>query len=195
LEGRPLGAALFLFLPSTAWDIMSTRRELQNQLFQIMEPAVADLDCELVAVEMTTVEGRRTMRISIDKPGGIVVKDCTQVNRSLSAMLDVEDPLDGAYDLEVSSPGLKRPLQKTADFERFSGYRVRVQLEKDAPGRRRFTGILKHSEPGFVHMDVDGEDFQLALELVEKAHLLLEIDEHRALVEQSLTGHATGDSP
>jgi ribosome maturation factor RimP len=174
---------------------MSTRRDLQNQLFEIMEPTVADMGCELVAVEMTTVEGRRTMRISIDKPGGIVVKDCTQVNRSLSAMLDVEDPLEGAYDLEVSSPGLERPLQKSADFSRFCGYRVRVQLEKDAPGRRRFTGTLKPAEPGFIHLDVDGEAFQLALEMVEKAHLLLEIDEHRALVEQSLAGHATGESP
>jgi ribosome maturation factor RimP len=173
---------------------MSTRRELQNQLFQIMEPTVADMGCELVAVEMTTVEGRRTMRISIDKPGGIVVKDCSQINRSLSAMLDVEDPLEGAYDLEVSSPGLERPVQKTSDFERFCGYRARVQLEKDAPGRRRFTGTLKPADTGFIQMDVDGEEIQLALELVEKAHLLLEIDEHRALVEQSLEVHATGDS-
>jgi ribosome maturation factor RimP len=174
---------------------MSTRRDLQDQLFQIIEPTVADLGCELVAVEMTTVEGRRTMRISIDKPGGIIVQDCTQVNRSLSALLDVEDPLDGAYDLEVSSPGLERPLQKRDDFERFCGYRARIQLEKDAPGRRRFTGTLMPTEAGFIQLDVDGEEFQLSLELVEKAHLLLEIEEHRALIEQSLHDRPTGESP
>jgi len=159
-----------------------------------MEPTVADMSCELVAVEMTTVEGRRTLRISIDKPGGIIVEDCTRVNRSLSAMLDVEDPLDGAYDLEVSSPGLERPLQKVGDFERFCGYRVRVQLEKDTPGRRRFTGTLQPADAGFIQLDVDGEEFQLSLELVEKAHLLLEIEEHRALVEQSLASPSTGES-
>jgi ribosome maturation factor RimP len=89
---------------------------------------------------------------------------------------------------------LERPVQKNSDFERFCGYRARVQLEKDAPGRRRFTGTLKPADTGFIQMDVDGEEIQLALELVEKAHLLLEIDEHRALVEQSLEVHATGDS-
>ena len=125
---------------------------------------------------------------------GIIVEDCTRVNRSLSAMLDAEDPLEGAYDLEVSSPGLERPLQKHGDFERFCGYRVRVQLEKDTPGRRRFTGTLQPADAGFIQLDVDGEEFQLSLELVEKAHLLLEIEEHRALVEQSLVVHATGES-
>lgn len=173
---------------------MSIRRDLQNQLFELMEPTVVDLGCELVAVELTTVEGRRTLRISIDKPGGIIVEDCTRVNRSLSAMLDVEDPLEGAYDLEVSSPGLERPLQRSSDFDRFCGYRVRVQLEKEAPGRRRFTGILKTVDSGTLHIDVDGEEFELSLELVEKAHLLLEIDEHRALIEQSLEGHTTGEA-
>ena len=173
---------------------MSVRRDLQAQLFELMEPTVVDLGCELVAVEMTTVEGRRTMRISIDKPGGIIVEDCTKVNRSLSALLDVEDPLEGAYDLEVSSPGLERPLQRDEDFQRFCGYRVRVQLEKEAPGRRRFTGTLNAMEAGFIQVDVDGEEFQLSLDMVEKAHLLLEIDEHRALVEQSLEGHSTGES-
>lgn len=174
---------------------MSIRRDLQNQLFELMEPTVVDLGCELVAVELTTVEGRRTLRISIDKPGGIIVEDCTRVNRSLSAMLDVEDPLEGAYDLEVSSPGLERPLQRSSDFDRFCGYRVRVQLEKEAPGRRRFTGILKAVDSGTLHIAVDGEEFELSLELVEKAHLLLEIDEHRALIEQSLEGHTTGEAP
>jgi len=147
-----------------------------------------------VAVEVTTVEGRRTLRVSIDKIGGIVMEDCTKVNRSLSAILDVEDPLDGAYDLEVSSPGLERPLQKSNDFMRFCGYRVRVQLDKEAPGRRRFTGILSNFEPGFIHLDVDGEDFQLSLDLVEKAHLLLEIEEHRALIDEALQAQKSGES-
>ncbi len=174
---------------------MSTRRDLQQHLFELMEATVADLGSELVAVELTTVEGRRTLRISIDKPGGILVGDCTQVNRSLSALLDVEDPIEGAYDLEVSSPGLERPLQRHSDFERFLGYRVRVQLEKEAPGRRRFTGTLQQFETDFITVDVDGEDFQLSLDLVEKAHLLLEIEEHRALIEASLQGQASGESP
>jgi len=173
---------------------MLNRRAVQQSLYTLLEPSVLEQGYELVAVELTTVEGRRTLRISIDKPGGIVVEDCTRINRALSTILDVEDPLDGAYDLEVSSPGLERPIQKLHDFERFCGYRVRIQLEKDAPGRRRFTGTLGPADSGFIQVNVDGEEFQLSLEMVEKAHLLLEIEEHRALVEQSLSAHTTGES-
>ena len=101
---------------------MLNRRALQQSLYTLMEPSVSEQGYELVAVELTTVEGRRTLRVSIDKPGGIVVEDCTRINRALSTILDVEDPLDGAYDLEVSSPGLERPIQKLHDFERFCAF-------------------------------------------------------------------------
>ena len=151
---------------------MSTRREIQNQLFEIMEPTVADLGCELVAVEMTTVEGRRTMRISIDKPGGIVVKDCTQVNRSLSAMLDVEDPLEGAYDLEVSSPGLDRPLFTAAHYEQFVGYQVSIALHRPFEGRRKLNGELAGLEGSSVRLLEDEDEWLIPLEMVRLARLV-----------------------
>ena len=99
---------------------MSVLSDLQNRLFEIVEPTVVRLGCELVAVEMRGVDGRRTIRVSVDSDEGLTMGLCADVNRALSAMLDVEDPVDGAYDLEVSSPGIERPVQRWQDFVDFA---------------------------------------------------------------------------
>lgn len=118
---------------------VSVLSDLQNRIFEIVESTVVRLGCELVAVEIRGVDGRRTIRISVDSEEGLTMGLCADVNRALSTMLDVEDPIDGAYDLEVSSPGIERPVQRWEDFIEFSkaGYRARIQLDKDFPGRRR----------------------------------------------------------
>jgi len=162
---------------------VSVLSDLQNRLYEIIEPTVIRLGCELVAVEMRGVDGRRTIRVSVDSEEGLTMGLCADVNRALSALLDVEDPVDGAYDLEVSSPGIERPVQLWRDFVMFAqeGYRARIQLDKDFPGRRRYTGKLLEAVDEQILINVDGTEFNVPFDRVERANLILDIEEHLAL--------------
>ena len=124
---------------------------------------------ELVDVQASN--GGRFLRLFIDKPAGINVDDCAAVSRQLTRVFEVEG-LD--YDrLEVSSPGLDRPLRKPADFVRFAGQKAELRMRRpDAGGRRKFAGVLKGSEAGQVTIEVDGQTVALALEDIERAKLV-----------------------
>ena len=162
---------------------MSVIRDLQQRLFELIEPTVERLDCELVAVEATTVDGRRTIRVSIDREGGVNMENLSQANRALSALLDVEDPIEGAYDLEVSSPGLERPVQRWDDFRRLVGFRARIQLDKEFPGRRRYTGDLQGAADEQISIEVDGQLFEVPFDRIERANLILQIEETGRLMD------------
>jgi len=131
---------------------------------------------ELVDVQASN--GGRFLRLFIDKPAGsntgINVDDCAAVSRQLARVLEVEG-ID--YDrLEVSSPGLDRPLRKAGDFARFAGQKAELRMRRpDAGGRRRFSGVLKGSEAGRVQIEVDGQTVALALEDIERAKLVPEL--------------------
>ncbi len=114
------------------------------------------------------------LRIYIDQQDGITLDDCAAVSHQVSGMLDVEDPIQGAYKLEVSSPGLDRPLFIKDDFDRFAGRRVRLALYRKHDGRRRFDGVLEGTRGDAVLLDIDGETFELPLDQVEKARLVPE---------------------
>ena len=137
----------------------------------MVEPAVSGLGYELVDVQASN--GGRLLRLFIDKPGGITLEDCASVSRHLTRVLAVEG-VD--YErLEVSSPGLDRPLRKAADFERFSGKRAEVRMRTpDATGRRRFVGVLRGAGTGLVEMELDGQMVALELEGIERARLVPE---------------------
>ena len=137
-----------------------------------MEPALTGLGYELVDVQASN--GGRMLRLFIDKPGGITVEDCATVSRHLTRVLAVEG-ID--YErLEVSSPGLDRPLRKGADFARFAGHKAEVRMRTpDATGRRRFVGVLRGAEAGRFEMDLEGQKVQLALDDVERARLVPEL--------------------
>jgi ribosome maturation factor RimP len=141
-------------------------------LENVMEPAVTGLGYELVDVQASN--GGRMLRLFIDKPGGITVEDCATVSRHLTRLLAVEG-ID--YErLEVSSPGLDRPLRKGADFARFAGHKAEVRMRTaDATGRRRFVGVLRGAQDGQVEMELEGYKVQLALEDVERARLVPEL--------------------
>jgi ribosome maturation factor RimP len=141
-------------------------------LENVVEPAVAGLGYELVDVQASN--GGRMLRLFIDKPGGITVEDCATVSRHLTRVLAVEG-ID--YErLEVSSPGLDRPLRKGADFARFAGHKAEVRMRTpDATGRRRFVGVLRGTQDGRVAMELEGQRVQLALEDVERARLVPEL--------------------
>ena len=111
------------------------------------------------------------MRVYIDAPGGIQVDDCATVSRQLSAILDVEDPLNSAYLLEVSSPGLDRPLVKPGHFKQFLGDKVRIVMHSHVLGRRKFTGQMVEADDDFVVIEVDGESYELHYLNMESARL------------------------
>jgi ribosome maturation factor RimP len=141
-------------------------------LEKVVEPAVAGLGYELVDVQASN--GGRMLRLFIDKPGGITVGDCATVSRHLTRVLAVEG-VD--YErLEVSSPGLDRPLRKGADFARFAGHRAEVRMRTPDPtGRRRFVGVLRGAEAGRVSIELDGQTIGLDLADVERAKLVPEL--------------------
>jgi ribosome maturation factor RimP len=138
----------------------------------VIEPVVTGMGYELVDVQASN--GGRFLRLFIDKPQGINVDDCAAVSRQLARVLEVEG-ID--YDrLEVSSPGLDRPLRKPADFVRFAGQKAELRMRRpDAGGRRKFAGVLKGSEAGQVSIEVDGQTVALALEDIERAKLVPEL--------------------
>jgi len=138
----------------------------------VVEPAVSGLGYELVDVQASN--GGRLLRLFIDKPGGINVDDCAAVSRHLTRVLAVEG-ID--YErLEVSSPGLDRPLRKGADFARFAGQRAEVRMRTpDATGRRRFVGVLRGADGQRVQMELDGQTVALDLADVDRAKLIPEL--------------------
>jgi len=138
----------------------------------VVEPAVSGLGYELVDVQASN--GGRLLRLFIDKPGGINVDDCAAVSRHLTRVLAVEGI---EYErLEVSSPGLDRPLRKGTDFARFAGQRAEVRMRTpDATGRRRFVGVLRGTSGSQVQMELDGQTVALELGDVDRAKLVPEL--------------------
>jgi ribosome maturation factor RimP len=141
-------------------------------LGNVVEPVVAGMGYELVDLQASN--GGRLLRLFIDKPGGIGVEDCAAVSRQLSRVFEVEG-VD--YDrLEVSSPGLDRPLRKSGDFERFAGQKAEVRMRTPAEGgQRRFVGVLRGVADGRVSLELDGKVVALALEDMERARLVPEL--------------------
>lgn len=137
-------------------------------------PVVEGMGYELVGVEYGGGSGNGCLRVYIDTAAGITVDDCAAVSEQLSAALDVDDPIPDAYVLEVSSPGINRPLFKREDFARFQGERVFIRLEQALDGRKRFKGRLTSVEQDTVCVEIDGQVWQLPLEAVEQAHLVVD---------------------
>ena len=145
---------------------------MPSTLEGILEPTLNGLGFELVDAQVSN--RGRFVRIFMDKPGGITVEDCAAVSRHLSRVLEVEG-VD--YDrLEVSSPGLDRPLRKAADFARFAGQKVDVRMRlADASGRRRYIGLLKGIEGATATVEVDGAPVTLQLDGMDRARLVPEL--------------------
>lgn len=142
------------------------------KLRALLEPAVEGLGFDLVDVELVGGSGNAVLRVYIDSLGGVNVDDCATVSHQVSAVLDVEDPIPGHYTLEVSSPGLDRPLVKREDFQRFTGDVVKVRMARPILGRRNFTGRLAGLEGESIVVDIDEESFHLPIEDIEKARLV-----------------------
>tara|TARA_R110001606_G_scaffold218730_1_gene366529 strand:+ start:109 stop:603 length:495 start_codon:yes stop_codon:yes gene_type:complete len=129
---------------------------------------------EVVRVQISGSQ-QKTLQIMVERLDGktVVVEDCATVSRALSALFDVEDPLAGAYTLEVSSPGLDRPLTRPKDFERFAGLEARIELRRLIDGRRRIRGKLAGLVEDMVRIDVDGTVIELPFAEIDRAKLIL----------------------
>ncbi len=153
---------------------MATIRE---KLDALIAPVVEGLGYELVGIEYLPQGKHSLLRIYIDQEEGITLDDCEKVSRQISAVLDVEDPLSGHYNLEISSPGLERPLFVEEHYLRFAGSRVFVRTSFPLDGRRKFEGILKGVDGEDVVVEIGEEIFRLPLVQIDKAHLVPEFDQ------------------
>ena len=144
----------------------------------MLAPTVRSLGLELLGIEYLPAPGGATVRLYIDVPAAqaaeraVGIEDCEAVSREVSAQLDVEDPISGNYTLEVSSPGVDRPLFEAAQFARFAGEQAKVALKLPQDGRRRLTGRIVSVEGDTIQFDVDGSVITVALDNIEKARLV-----------------------
>jgi ribosome maturation factor RimP len=141
-------------------------------LEKVVEPALTGMGYELVDVQAS--QGGRLLRLFVDKPGGVTVDDCADISRHLTRVLAVEG-ID--YErLEISSPGLDRPLRKERDFARFAGRKAEIRMRTaDTSGRRKFVGMLRGAMAGEVTMELEGQTVRLRLDDVERAKLIPEL--------------------
>ena len=152
--------------------------EKKSLLREIVEQAGAELDYEVVDLLFTKEGSRRVLKVFIDRPGGITLKDCEVFSEHLGAVLDEKDPIPGSYLLEVSSPGVDRPLTKPEHFQRFAGEPAELRLYSPWQGRKRIKGILagwSAEEDGAVLLEAGGEKLAIPWHMVAKARLDPEI--------------------
>ena len=142
------------------------------ELQELIAPAVIDLGYELWGVQLLSQGRHTTLRVFIDSPEGITVDDCAKVSHQVSGILDVEDPIQNQYTLEVSSPGLDRPLFTLDQFQRYIGHEVIVKLRVPFEDRRKFAGLLVAVEEGDVVIRIEDEEYLLPFETIERANIV-----------------------
>lgn len=148
-------------------------RQVAPKLRQLIQPVVEGLGYEFVGAEFLAQGRHSLLRIYIDKAEtGISVDDCERVSRQISGVFDVEDPISGQYSLEISSPGLDRPIFKVEDFARFIGEQVNVKLSVAQKGRKNFKGIVRGLENEVIALEVEGEMHHIAFEDIDQARLV-----------------------
>ncbi len=130
-----------------------------QRLLELLDPVAEAAGCAIVRLRMTGADRARRMQILAERPDGtMLVEDCAALSRAIAAVLDAADPVDGEYVLEVSSPGVDRPLTRLADFETYKGYEARIELDRMVENRKRFKGELAGVQGGDVAINLEGED-------------------------------------
>lgn len=147
---------------------------LTEQIEQMIGPSIEALGYEVVRVSLAG-SVRKVLQIMAEPKDGRVmsVEDCARVSRAISAILDVEDPISGAYSLEVSSPGIDRPLTRPKDYDRYAGHEAKIETLEPIEGRKRFKGTLKGVTGAAVKLDSEGAEIALPLNQIAKAKLVL----------------------
>jgi len=149
-------------------------QSIVKQVESLVEPILEEMGYELVDVEYVSSYGRWILRLFIDKEEGVTIGDCTRISEELGDLIDVKEFIRHEYNLEVSSPGLDRPLRKEKDLYRALGKRVKLRMATPLEGRRNFTGVLLRYGDGILHIEVDGHEVALSWRDVAKANLIYE---------------------
>lgn len=163
---------------------------LEQKLASLIRPVVEDLGFSLCWVKVSGEGGGQTVQVTAENPATrrLGIDDCTAVSRAVSVVLDVEDPINGAYMLEVSSPGIDRMLCRPQDYKDFAGFEAKVELDSPLNGQRRFRGIIKGIENDEdILLTGDTEDHRLSFHDVRKAKLVLTDDLIKATSQQDGT--------
>ena len=150
---------------------MASKLEILKEL---IEPAIEALGCELWGIEFNSPgrHHRSVLRVYIDSDSGVGIDDCERVSRQISSVMDVEDPIAGEYTLEVSSPGLDRPLFTLKQYGEYSGHKAKVKLRVPFEGRRNFTGMIKGIEGDDVVLIVDDQEYLLPIDSIDKGSIV-----------------------
>ena len=146
-----------------------------QSVIELIEPGLLAKGLELVDVEFKKEGKNWVLRVFIDKEGGVTLEDCQKISSLVGDLIEVEEVIEPAYTMEVSSPGLNRVLKKEKDFIRFSGKKICVQCHAPLNGRKKFTGILKDFKNQSIHLEVDGQLQIIPINRVAKANLVIEI--------------------
>lgn len=153
-------------------------RKDQTHLWELFEPVVVGMGFDLIEIEHFPNPKHGVLRLYIDTPEGsekgVVVEDCSAVSRQISALIDVEDPITGQFNLEVSSPGLDRPLRRLQDFQRFIGALVKVKTAMPLEGQRNFKGRMLEVNEDVVIIETDDEEISVPMSAIEKARIVPE---------------------
>ncbi|NCN44588.1 MAG: ribosome maturation factor RimP [Piscirickettsiaceae bacterium CG_4_9_14_3_um_filter_43_564] len=145
---------------------------LEEKIAQLVRPTVESLGFELWGCEYIPAGKHSTLRLFIESDAGVTVDDCGRVSRQISALMDVEDPIASAYLLEVSSPGMDRLLFTPEQFKAYEGEMVQVRTSSPVMGRKRFKGVMSQVSEKDIVVEVDGEAYELAFDLIDKANLV-----------------------
>lgn len=171
---------------------------LAAEIASLAEPVLQDLGFRLVRVKVSRRDGI-TAQIMVDKPGGgVAIEDCALISRRLSPVLDAHDPVPSGYYLEISSPGIDRPLVRPSDFEEWAGFEARIELKELLAGRKRFRGILDGYENGeaLIKMEIEGMEgpqiVGLPVDLIQEAKLVATDELIRASLRKPKQAEAEG---
>jgi ribosome maturation factor RimP len=167
---------------------------LAERIAKLIAPTIEALGFELVRVQLSGSQ-RPTLQVMAEPVTGraMSVDDCADISRAISALLDVEDPITSAYSLEVSSPGIDRPLTKAKDYERFLGHEAKVETNAPVEGRKRFKGAIKSVDAKAVELTVEGADIRIPFADIHKAKLVLTdalIKLHQAAEDRAAEDHS-----
>ena len=154
-------------------------RKKLTHLWELFEPAVNGMGYDLIEIEHLPNPKHGVLRLYIDKEDGIKVEDCSAVSHQISALIDVEDAVPGQYNLEVSSPGLDRPLRKIEDFQQFSGEVVKLKTSMEINGQRNYKGTLMGVEGDQVVLECEDIEVRLPVTAIDKARLVPDFDKKK----------------
>lgn len=168
----PVRGLLHVNFKGGVMEVRLSRKEIEAIAVRVAEEIGESEGVEIVEIQYVKEQGDYYLRVFIDKPGGVGLDDCQSFSQAFSVQFDELDPIPGSYSLEISSPGIERPLTRAEHYTRFSGRQVAIRTYAPHAGRKRWTGVLKGLNKDVVVLDVEGETIEIPLALIGSARLV-----------------------